>query len=123
MLNDETAARAVVTGNAIVGTAVAFVGVDHKSLLFGFVGAFFAFAMSRTKNVTRLRAVILIITSAFIGAVCGLALTGGGQPPSAMSLLLSASAGAAPAAILSALAESIARGAKLLGIFGAKGGE
>ena len=127
MTLEENAVRAKSAGDSIAVVALAFVGVDHKSLLFGLIGAFFTFAMAQTSNVSRTKAIALIVTSAFIGAVCGLALTGGEQPPSAMSMLLSAAAGAFPSAIMSAVAESMSKGATLgkafAGIFSAKGGE
>ena len=113
MITAQHVENAKYTGAALASVLIAFTGVDTRSLLWGMVGAFFTFAVQETKAVNRKKAVILVITSGFIGAVCGLALTGDVQPPSSVSLLLSVAAGAFPSSILAAISESMSRGASM----------
>ncbi|AXF86625.1 hypothetical protein DTO96_102380 [Ephemeroptericola cinctiostellae] len=102
MLEKEVAASAAAAAATLSSVMLSWVGVDHKSLFFGFVGAFITYALRETSEHSRLKSVLFIFSSAFFGGVFGMAFGDGAQPPAAMTLYLCVVGGSGTAIILTA---------------------
>ena len=100
MLEQETAIKAASAAATLSSVLLAWLGVDHQSLFFGFMGAFFAYAVTETRAHSRLRSIVFVLASTFIGAVLGMAFGSGEVPPSPMNLFLCAVGGSGMSAIL-----------------------
>ena len=81
MLEKEVATNAAAAAAALSSIMLSFFGVDHQSLFFGFMGAFFTYALRETSKHSRLKSVVFVLASAFIGGVFGMAFGSGAQPP------------------------------------------
>lgn len=100
MLEKEVATNAAAAAAALSSIMLSFFGVDHQSLFFGFMGAFFTYALRETSKHSRLKYVVFVLASAFIGGVFGMAFGSGAQPPAPMTLFLCAVGGSGMSAIL-----------------------
>ena len=113
MLEKEVATNAATAAATLSSVMLSFFGVDHQSLFFGFMGAFFTYALRETAGHSRTKSLILVLTSTFIGGVFGMAFGSGEMPPSPMNLFLCAVGGSGMSAILttskSAVIEAIRR--------------
>ena len=71
MLEKEVATNAAAAAATLSSVMLSFFGVDHQSLFFGFMGAFFTYALRETSGHSRLKSVVFVLASAFIGGVFG----------------------------------------------------
>lgn len=123
MIDQETAIKAASAATTLSSVLLAWLGVDHKSLFFGFVGAFITYALRETSEHSRFKSVIFIFSSAFFGGVFGMAFGDGVQPPAAMTLYLCAVGGSGTAVILTAVTSKSAILEKIRNVFGNGGGQ
>ena len=107
MIQQEAAIKAASAATTLSSILLAWFGIDHQSLFFGFMGAFFSYAVTETRTFSRLKSVVFIFASTFIGAVFGMAFGSGEMPPSPMSLFLCAVGGSGMSAILTTSKKAI----------------